>query len=214
MADQTRRPLKSRDTALAQRIARRLAVSSVTPNQISAVSIVFAALAGLAFWLSASVGDPARTLCLIFAALGIQARLLCNLFDGMVAIEGGRKSPTGAFWNEFPDRVSDILILVGMGLGAGSAALGWAVAALAVLAAYVREMGSTGGHSPDFSGPMAKPHRMAAATLAALLQILAAWIVPAWDILEIALWILLAGTVLTVVRRSRTLLRRLGSGQI
>ena len=209
MADPTRRPLKSRDTAMAQRVARWLAASSVTPNQISAASMGFAALGGAAFWLSGMADGPLRWLCLIVAVLGMQTRLLCNLLDGMVAIEGGKKSPTGAFWNEFPDRVSDILIFVGLGLGAGNAALGWAAAALAVLAAYVREMGTAAGHGPDFSGPMAKPHRMAAATLAALVAI----ILPDWDVLEIALWIILAGTALTVVRRSMTLLRRLASPQ-
>jgi phosphatidylglycerophosphate synthase len=62
-------------------------------------------------------------------------RLLCNLFDGMVAIEGGRKEADGPFWNEAPDRASDILILAGAGLGAGAVGLGWAAAALAVATA-------------------------------------------------------------------------------
>ncbi|MEM6623832.1 MAG: CDP-alcohol phosphatidyltransferase family protein [Pseudomonadota bacterium] len=100
MADQSRRPLKSRDTALARRIARALARTSITPNQISGASLVFAAMAGGGFWLSANVTGPVQILCLVVAAIGIQLRLLCNLFDGMVAIEGGKQSPTGAFWNE------------------------------------------------------------------------------------------------------------------
>ena len=94
--------------------------------------------------------------CLIAAALFIQLRLLCNLFDGMVAIEGGLASKDGPFWNEFPDRVADILILVGAGLACGFVALGWAAACMAVLTAYVRELGRAVNVPADYRGPMAK----------------------------------------------------------
>jgi phosphatidylglycerophosphate synthase len=171
--------------------------------------MVFAAMAGAAFWLSADMTEPARSLCLIVAAVGIQLRLLCNLFDGMVAIEGGAQTPTGAFWNEAPDRVSDILILVGMGLGAGAPALGWAAAALAVLTAYVRELGATAGQDPDFCGPMAKPHRMAAATLAALAAVLTAALDYEVDSLEAGLWLIAIGAAFTALRRSARLLSNL-----
>ena len=209
MADPSRRPIKSRDTALAGRIARVLAQSSVTPNQISAASMLFAAIAGAAFRASGSAEEPLRSLCLVIAALAVQFRLLCNLFDGMVAIEGGKKSPTGAFWNEAPDRPADILILVGMGLGADAAALGWAAAALAVLTAYVRELGTSAGCGADFSGPMAKPHRMAVATVAALTAIVTGFFWPTIDPLGIGLWIIAIGTAVTVLRRSFGLLSRL-----
>jgi len=40
---------------------------------------------------------------------------VCNLLDGMVAIEGGLKTPAGELFNDVPDRISDPLILVGAG---------------------------------------------------------------------------------------------------
>ena len=49
------------------------------------------------------------------AAACIQLRLLCNLFDGMVAVEGGFKTKSGEIYNELPDRVADVLILAGAG---------------------------------------------------------------------------------------------------
>lgn len=209
MVDPSRRPLKSRDTALAHRIARALAKTSITPNQISAASIVFAALAGTCFWTSAYATGPLFNLSLIVAAIGIQLRLLCNLFDGMVAIEGGKQSPSGVFWNEAPDRIADILIFVGMGLGAGAPALGWAAAALAVFTAYVRELGTASGHGPDFCGPMAKPHRMAAATLAAVATVVLAVLGQEVNVLELCLWLVCAGSAATALRRSVRLLARL-----
>jgi phosphatidylglycerophosphate synthase len=84
-----RRPLASRNTRWAQAIARRLAAMSITPNQISQASMAAAALAGVAFWLTSETQDGLRALLFIAAALFCQMRLLCNLFDGMVAVEGG-----------------------------------------------------------------------------------------------------------------------------
>lgn len=142
---------------------------------------------------------------LLLAAAACQLRLLCNLFDGMVAVEGGKSGPEGAYWNEAPDRVADLLILVGAGLGAGAAALGWAAAALAVLTAYVRELGRAEGAVLDFAGPMAKQHRMGVITGAALLAAAA----PGWPVIEIALWIVALGAAATAARRSLSLLRYL-----
>ena len=187
----TRRPLKSRSTAWAQKLAAYLASTPITPNQISMLSMVFAALAGAAFYLGG--------LWLLAAALFIQLRLLCNLLDGMVAVEGRKSTPDGPFWNEAPDRVSDILIIVGLGCGIGEPSLGWAAAALAILTAYIRELGNTG----DFSGPMAKPQRMALLTGAALLAAFGVtWLYP-------AIWVLIIGTGLTVIRRSHALISAL-----
>ncbi|MBX3493431.1 MAG: CDP-alcohol phosphatidyltransferase family protein [Parvibaculum sp.] len=208
-----RRPLTSRDTGLAQAIARRLAASPVTPNLISQASIAAAALSGAAFWIGGTAEDAGtRAWLFVLAALFCQLRLACNLFDGMVAVEGGKGTPDGGFWNEFPDRVADILILAGAGYGAGEPALGWALASLALLTAYVRELGVSTGGPADFAGPMAKPHRMAAITAAALLTALE----PLWgghnEVLIVALWIIAIGTGFTALRRAVRLVRRMRGG--
>jgi phosphatidylglycerophosphate synthase len=130
-------------------------------------------------------------------------RLLCNLFDGLLAVEAGRATPDGPFWNEFPDRISDTLILVGLGLGLGLPALGWAAAAMAILTAYVRELGRATGGPADFGGPMGKPQRMAVLTGAALISLLE----PLWagqgGLLALALWVICLGAALTVLLRGR-----------
>lgn len=210
---ENRRPLASRDTGWARGLARFIASTRVTPNQISAASIVAAAIAGAAFWLSGAAEGVARPSLLIAGALFCQLRLLCNLLDGMVAVEAGKGTADGAFWNEFPDRVADLLILAGAGLGAGHPALGWAAAAMAVLTAYVRELGRASGTPSDFSGPMAKPHRMAAITAAALFSVLE----PLWggggQVMVIALWAIIAGAALTALRRAARLRSRLVAGE-
>ncbi|WP_282609297.1 CDP-alcohol phosphatidyltransferase family protein [Pelagibius sp. Alg239-R121] len=204
--NQSRRPLASRDTSWAKRLAQALAKTSLSPNQVSQGSMLAAAIAGAAFWTSGQVdANATRAILLISAAVFCQLRLLCNLFDGMLAIEAGKSAPDGAFWNEFPDRIADILILVGVGYGVGEPALGWAAAAFAVLTAYVRELGGANGMPADFCGPMAKPHRMAAITLAAVL----AAFEPLWngqnEVLMIALWLVAIGACVTSLRRAARL---------
>ena len=207
--DENRRPLASRDSGWARTIARKLSTASVTPNQISMASMAMAAVAGAAFWLAGSAASGPRIVLLLVAALFCQFRLLCNLFDGMVAIEGGKQEADGPFWNEFPDRVADILILAGVGYGIGVPALGWAAAAFAVLTAYTRELGRNCGLPADFSGPMAKQHRMATITAAALLSLLE----PLWrgqnEVLVIALWLIAVGGAVTALRRAANIVRAL-----
>jgi len=197
-----RRPLASRDTAWARRIASALARSSVTPNQISTISIVFAALGAWAL-------VDARPLALVGAAIAVQLRLLCNLIDGMVAIEGGKQSPVGALYNEFPDRIADSLLLVALGYACGVPWLGWLAALLAALTAYVRATGGALGLAQDFRGPMAKPHRMAVLTLACVIGAAEMqWNGTRYALLVAAI-VIAAGSALTCATRTRAIARAL-----
>ncbi len=197
-----RRPLASRDTAWAGRMSRWLAGTGISPNQISMLGMVSAALAGSAFWLAGGVDGFGRILLLVLGAAFTQGRLLCNLFDGMVAIEAGKRSSDGGFWNEFPDRVSDLLILIGLALGAGLPALGWAAVSFAFLTAYTRELGVSNGLSADFSGPMAKQHRMAVVTGTAILTIFAPLFGWRDQIIQAALCLIVIGAAATALRRA------------
>jgi phosphatidylglycerophosphate synthase len=207
-----RRPIASRNAAWSKRTAAWLARTGVTPNQISVASMVCAALAAVLLCGAAHTLGGLRAGLLIGAIVACQGRLLCNLFDGMVAIEGGLAAMDGPFWNEFPDRVSDTLILVAAGYAAGSLALGWAAAALAIATAYVRELGRAVGAPADYRGPMAKQHRMA--LLCAALAVSA--IEPFWNwqgqSLQIALLVIALGSGLTVLRRAMAQVSALKSG--
>lgn len=215
---ENRRPLKSRGTGWAQGLASALAKAGASPDMISAGSIIFALLGLLAFLAAAGDQTPFhRGRLLIGAGVCIQLRLLCNLLDGMVAVEHGKGGPSGPIWNELPDRIADALFLVGAGYCAGlagftlGAPLGWAAAVLAVLTAYVRELGRGLGFPADFSGPMAKPHRMAALTLTCAI----AAFEPLWgwsgQTLILGLLVIVAGAAWTVLRRTRTLAGRLAA---
>ena len=165
-----RRPLKSRDVRAFQLLSAALARRGVSPNAISFASIVFGCAAGAAMAATAHTGNEwAQRGWWLLAAGCIQFRLLANMLDGMVAVEGRRGGPTGDLWNEAPDRVSDAATLIGAGFAAGSdPLLGFGAAVVAVFVAYVRALGASVGAGQIFLGPQAKPHRMAVMTVACL----------------------------------------------
>src|SRR5688500_15844826 len=113
-----RRQLATRRAGWAVTLARWLARHGVRPNAVSIAGIAFAAAAGVALAFVPNLDDGRRAALLFAAAAGIQLRLLCNLLDGMLAVEEGLKSKTGDIYNEVPDRVADILILLGAGYSA------------------------------------------------------------------------------------------------
>lgn len=192
-----RRPLKSRTSPWAAALAQLLLRTPVTPNAVSLAGIGFAAAGAGAFLLA---GDHGWWWWLA-GALCIQLRLLANLLDGLIAVEGGRFSATGALYNEFPDRIEDSLLLVAAGYAAGQPSLGWAAALMAVGTAYIRALGGSLGLAQDFGGPMAKQHRMALLTAGAVLAAL----LPALPVMTAVLAAIVAGALLTAALRLRRL---------
>ena len=212
--DLTRRPIRTRDTKWAAAIARWLAKVGLRPNHISLLSVVFGMLAGTAFVSVGWASSPlVRTLCYVLAAVGIQMRLLCNLFDGMVAVEGGFRTKSGEIYNELPDRFSDGFILAGAGYVGSSFAclpeLGWLAAILAVTTAYVRALGAAAGAQQYFLGPMAKPHRMAVLTVAALASAVGEWFGLHGVLIAVAFGIIVIGCLVTIARRCTHIVREL-----
>jgi len=198
-----RRPIASRDAGWARWLAGRLAASAITPNQISVLSIVFATIGGalIAFGSGATAWLP--------AAVCVQLRLLCNLLDGMVAIEGGKGSPVGALYNEFPDRIADSLLLVPIGYGCGWPWLGWAAALLAALTAHVRVFGGSLGLAQSFAGIMAKQRRMAVLTLGLLAQCIEAPLAGTRVSLLVTGLLITAGSLVTCGTRTAAIARQL-----
>lgn len=196
-----RRELRTRQRAWPRAIASWLAARGVTPNAVSIVSIAFAAGAGYALYRSRT-GETAP-FWLLLAAAGIQLRLLCNLLDGLLAVEGGLKSAVGDVYNDAPDRVADALILVGAGyaLAPNLVFFGWLAALLAVLTAYVRTLAGSIGATQRFTGPMAKQHRMFALTVGCIAGAAEHWLRGGRLSLTTALAIIVVGSALTIVRR-------------
>ncbi|MDD5358775.1 MAG: CDP-alcohol phosphatidyltransferase family protein [Sulfurovaceae bacterium] len=192
---ENRRPIKSRSAKWAEFSAQKLVSWGITPNTVSVVSIFFAAIGALVLIVSKS------PVALVFVVLMIQARLICNLLDGMVAIEGGKKTPVGAMYNEIPDRFADSFLIIALGYAIGIEWLGWAGALMAMFTAYIRLLGGSLGLAQDFRGPMAKQHRMAVMTIACIVGALEGLTLSTNYALIIAAWIIFLGSFITVFTR-------------
>jgi|SRR5699024_6530556 len=206
-----RRPIKSRSNPLMIRLAKWLSHKNIMPNQISLFSIVpaFIAMIALSLWQVSSL-LWIQILLLIVAIAGIQCRLLCNLIDGMVAIEGGKVTPAGELFNEVPDRVSDTLFFVGLGLSLISPfsneasyglALGLLASLFAALTAYIRVLGVSIGSPAFFSGPFAKQHRMALMSITLIATIIGLFFSLTTEFLWVAIIIIIVGSFITAIRR-------------
>ena len=204
-----RRPLASRGWKISEKVARWLARRGATPNTISILGMICGILAGTMFALTSGATYP--WFLWIFGAVFVQLRLLANLYDGMVAVLRETASPVGELFNEVPDRVSDAATLIGFGYATGSdSVLGFVATIFAIFLAYLRAQGKVAGAHQEFCGPMAKQQRMATVTIAAI----TCAVVPRagdWQIPMFALWVIIAGCIVTIFRRLQritTTLRR------
>ncbi len=210
---EARRPLASRSTRWAAMLSSAAVRAGLTADGISILSLVFAAAGAAALlWLPAPWN-------LAGCAVGIQLRLLCNLLDGMVAVEGGRKSRVGVLYNEVPDRIADSLFIVALGYAIATPWLGWLGALAAAVTAYVRVLGGSLGLAQDFRGPMAKQHRMAVMTLACLVGIAESYFfdvsgsmaqgTPGLRVLHLGAWLIAIGGIITCGTRVHAIARQL-----
>jgi phosphatidylglycerophosphate synthase len=201
----SRRTLATRDARWARTLAACLAAWGVRPNSVSIAGSAFACVSATAFYISAGFSPGARAAILLVAAACIQLRLLCNLLDGMLAVECGLKTPVGEIFNELPDRLADVMILAGAGYAApdipASATLGWTAAVAALFTAYVRVLGGALGQKQQFIGPMAKQHRMFVLTVGTIVAAFQTLTSGTQRMVPVALAVILAGSALTSVRR-------------
>ncbi len=210
---ENRRPLKTRGAAWAGNLARLLTNAGVSPNAISIASVLFAAGSGIVLILTPQADSTLhRALLFISAALAIQLRLLCNLMDGMVAVEGGKGGPLGEIYNDLPDRLADGMTLACAGYAIGTPQgilAGWLCACGALITAYVRVLGTSLTGKTSFQGVMAKPQRMAVMSIACLLQAFIAGTAVLW----VGLILVVLGTVITTIQRLRWISRQLMKGR-
>jgi phosphatidylglycerophosphate synthase len=216
-----RRPIASREKALWQRTSAWLARAGVSANGISMAGMAAGIVAGLALFLTSySTNSITERALWLVGAIGCQLRLLANMLDGMVAIAQKKASPVGELYNELPDRISDMAIIIGAGYATnGTPALGYLAACVALLTAYIRSVGKSAGASNLFCGPMAKPHRMFTLTV---LCVAMAFLPDngrltwgkthvGWPALALAL--IIAGGLFTVYRRLRLIVHHLKLNQ-
>jgi phosphatidylglycerophosphate synthase len=207
----SRRPIADAFRKTAHGAVRICVHLNIHPDVISYLSIVAATVAALCFWRSV-----ARPWLLIPAAAFCYLRLWFNMLDGMVALAAGKASWRGEILNDLPDRVSDILIFVGVAHSGWCSPFSayWA-ALMAILTAYVGMFGQAVGVQREFSGIMAKPWRMVVLHIGGWTTLALLW----WNqgeiqfgpltILDWACLLIIAGCIQTIVVRLRRIMAAL-----
>jgi phosphatidylglycerophosphate synthase len=169
----------------------------VHPDTISYLSILAAVIAAICFWKS----RQARWL-LIAAPLFCYLRLWFNMLDGMVAVAANKANRRGEILNDLPDRISDVIIFVGVAhSGLMNPLIGYWAAILALLTAYVGLFGQALGVQREFGGIMSKPWRMVALSIGSWLEFVIARSFGSFTILDWTCLVIIAGCVQTIVVR-------------
>lgn len=212
VAAPARRPIADVWRRTANAATRWCVGAGVNPNAISCASVVLSAGAAICF--AAALRAPAL---LLLAPVLCLSRLWLNMLDGMVAVAAGKASRRGEVFNELPDRVSDVLIFVGVAhSGLAAPLLGYWAAILALLTAYVGTLGQAVAGRREFGGVMSKQWRMFAFAPAAGGAAVALTFGAGDEPLRLAqvcmngvLVLIVAGCVQTVVVRVAATMRRI-----
>jgi len=200
----SRRPIANVFRRTADTATRVCVRNEISPDTISYLSIVAALVAAVCFWWSEEI----RWL-LIVAPLFCFLRLWFNMLDGMVAVAANKASRRGELLNDLPDRVSDIVIFVGLAhSGWMNPFLGYWAAILAVLTAYAGLFGQALLGQREFSGIMSKPWRMVAVSIGSWLTFLLQREAERFSILDLTCTIVVVGCIQTTAVR----LKRIGVG--
>ncbi len=163
----SRRPIAAGFRRTAEAATQFCVRHGIHPDTISYLSVVAACVAAVCFWKSGN----SRWL-LIVAPLLCYLRLWFNMLDGMVAVAAGKASRRGEILNDLPDRISDVIIFVGVAhSGLMNPFIGYWAAILAVITAYVGLFGQALGAQRAFGGIMSKPWRMVALHIGAWLTL-------------------------------------------
>jgi phosphatidylglycerophosphate synthase len=139
---------------------------------------------------------------LIVAPLFCYLRLWFNMLDGMVAVASNTASRRGEILNDLPDRISDVIIFVGVAhSGWMNPFFGYWAAIFAVLTAYVGLFGKALGVQREFGGIMSKPWRMVALHIGAWLTLVLQRQPERFSILDLTCLVVIVGCVQTIVVR-------------
>jgi phosphatidylglycerophosphate synthase len=193
----SRRPIAAVFRRTADAATRFCARQGIHPDTISYLSIVAALAAAICFWRSGQ-----NRWLLIVAPLFCYLRLWFNMLDGMVAVASNTASRRGEILNDLPDRISDVIIFVGVAhSGWMNPFFGYWAAIFAVLTAYVGLFGKALGVQREFGGIMSKPWRMVALHIGAWLTLVLQRQPERFSILDLTCLVVIVGCVQTIVVR-------------
>lgn len=164
----------------------------LTPNQISAIGITLALLAGTAYTQA-----KANSILLVIAPILLLTSGYCDALDGALARTYHQTTVFGGFLDSLLDRYADAAVLAGITLG-GLCSTFWGLITIigSLLVSYVRARAEAAGVKMETVGIAERAERI-------LIIILASFVALAWlDALNYAVILLAVLTNLTVLQRA------------
>lgn len=164
----------------------------LTPNQISAIGITLALLAGTAYTQA-----KANSILLVIAPILILTSGYCDALDGALARTYHQTTVFGGFLDSLLDRYADAAVLAGITLG-GLCSSFWGLVTIigSLLVSYARARAEAAGVKMETVGIAERAERI-------LIIILASFVALAWlDALNYAVILLAVLTNLTVLQRA------------
>jgi len=163
----------------------------LTPNQISAIGVMFAVFSALAYW-----NWQSHPLYLILAPLFLLVSGFCDALDGALARMYEQITTFGGFLDSLLDRYAEAIVFCGVILGGLCDPL-WGIAALvgSLLVSYARARAEAQGVKMEAVGIAERAERLIILSIASFLQV--AWT----EALGFGVIILAVLTNLTVLQR-------------
>lgn len=154
------RPLAERTLDPLVAAADRL---GMTPNAVSAASLVFAGLAAATYTLSGTAigGWTADPRLFVVGAVFVFVNGWLDLLDGALARRQGTDSRAGDLLDHVIDRYADIIIIAGLAGGTGEYLLGFLAVTGVVMTSYLGTQAQAVGLERVYGGLVGRADRLA-----------------------------------------------------
>ena len=135
----------------------------LTPDGVSVVALVFAALAGVAYTLAGTAVAGLQPTPLLY---GVGALLVflngwMDLLDGALARRQGAESRAGDLLDHVLDRYADIVILAGLAAGTGTYRFGFLAVTGVLMTSYLGTQAQAVGLDRVYGGLVGRADRLA-----------------------------------------------------
>jgi archaetidylinositol phosphate synthase len=173
--------------------------SKVSPDFISYLALVFAALTGIFYYLSSNY-------FLIAAFIALVLSSLFDALDGRVARLRNMTSKRGDLLDHVFDRYADIFIIVGITFsGFGSVPIGLAAIVGVILTSYMGTQSQALGLKRNYSGILGRADRLVFILAAIILQIFILWSHTYYGVridvsTVLLIWFAIGGNVTAIMR--------------
>ncbi len=143
---------------LSRKIAKLIAATGISPDMLSLLALLSAAIAGLFFFIAGLRGDHPL---LLVAGIFVAINAVLDTIDGVLAREAGIASKRGDFLDHVIDRYADMFIICGIIFGGY---VNWETGLLAIigilLTSYMGTQAQAVGLGRIYGGIMGRADRL------------------------------------------------------